>query len=137
MKIFTWALVRSLLGGLLEPNVIAQTFEAANKVSSESGIGELIEIGVTSAVVRHILRKHVIGRHQNLVGHCHGCPLVAASGFEGERRWRTELPPAIGLIMLHCKGLVDLRNLFVGMYINTFHYFCMVICRRYVYRYHP
>jgi ribosomal protein S19 len=43
---------------------------------------EFVEVKISQVVVGNLLGEHVVDRYQDLVGHGHGGPFVAAPGFE-------------------------------------------------------
>jgi hypothetical protein len=61
---------------------VAQTFQTMNQVAGEMVLVEFVEVKISQVVVGNLLGEHVVDRYQDLVGHGHGGPFVAAPGFE-------------------------------------------------------
>src|ERR1700747_1035517 len=76
-----WLFLRRLLLGRQRHN-IAETFQTMNQVAREMILIEFVEVKISQVVVGNLLREHMVDRYQDLVGHGHGGPFVAAPGFE-------------------------------------------------------
>jgi hypothetical protein len=63
-------------------HVVAQTLQTMDQVSREMVLVALVEVKISQVVVENLLGKHVIDRHQDLMGYGHRGALVPAPGLE-------------------------------------------------------